>query len=93
MQVPELSQKDVSEALENALATLAGISTAAELRAKKAEIVGEGSALSKLNSLIKSLPNDQKAEAGKLIGGAKAELQAAWDVKESLLAKAERAEL
>lgn len=92
VQVPELSQKDVSEALENALATLAGISTAAELRAKKAEIVGEGSALSKLNSLIKSLPNDQKAEAGKLIGGAKAELQAAWDVKENLLAKAERAE-
>jgi phenylalanyl-tRNA synthetase alpha chain len=75
-----------------ALGVLAEISNAGELRAQKVNVIGENSALSRLNALIKSLPNDQKAEAGKLIGAAKAELQAAWDAKESELAKAERAE-
>ena len=92
MQVSELSQKQVTEALKAALGVLAEISSAGELRAQKGNVIGENSALSKLNALIKSLPNDQKAEAGKLIGAAKAELQAAWDAKESELAKAERAE-
>jgi phenylalanyl-tRNA synthetase alpha chain len=92
VQVSELSQKQVTEALKAALGVLAEISNAGELRAQKGNIIGENSALSKLNALIKSLPNDQKAEAGKLIGAAKAELQAAWDAKESELAKAERAE-
>ena len=92
MQVSELSQKQVTEALKAALGVLAEISNAGELRAQKGNVIGENSALSKLNALIKSLPNDQKAEAGKLIGAAKAELQAAWDAKESELAKAERAE-
>ncbi|MEK9908474.1 MAG: phenylalanine--tRNA ligase subunit alpha [Aquiluna sp.] len=88
----ELSQKQVTEALKAALGVLAEISNAGELRAQKGNVIGENSALSRLNALIKSLPNDQKAEAGKLIGAAKAELQAAWDAKESELAKAERAE-
>ncbi|MEL0237643.1 MAG: phenylalanine--tRNA ligase subunit alpha [Aquiluna sp.] len=88
----ELSQKQVTEALKAALGVLAEISNASELRAQKGNVIGENSALSRLNALIKSLPNDQKAEAGKLIGAAKAELQAAWDAKESELAKAERAE-
>ncbi len=92
MQVSELSQKQVTEALKAALGVLAEISNAGELRAQKGNVIGENSALSRLNALIKSLPNDQKAEAGKLIGAAKAELQAAWDAKESELAKAERAE-
>ena len=92
MQVSELSQKQVTEALKAALGVLAEISNAGELRAQKGNVIEENSALSKLNALIKSLPNDQKAEAGKLIGAAKAELQAAWDAKESELAKAERAE-
>jgi phenylalanyl-tRNA synthetase alpha chain len=92
VQVSELSQKQVTEALKAALGVLAEISNAGELRSQKGNVIGENSALSKLNALIKSLPNDQKAEAGKLIGAAKAELQAAWDAKESELAKAERAE-
>ena len=92
MQVSELSQKQVTEALKAALGVLAEISNAGELRSQKGNVIGENSALSKLNALIKSLPNDQKAEAGKLIGAAKAELQAAWDARESELAKAERAE-
>jgi phenylalanyl-tRNA synthetase alpha chain len=92
VQVSELSQKQVTEALKAALGVLAEISNAGELRAQKGNVIGENSALSRLNALIKSLPNDQKAEAGKLIGAAKAELQAAWDAKESELAKAERAE-
>lgn len=92
MQVSELSQKQVTEALKAALGVLAEISNAGELRAQKGNVIGENSDLSKLNALIKSLPNDQKAEAGKLIGAAKAELQAAWDAKESELAKVERAE-
>lgn len=81
MQVSELSQKEVSEALKNALGQVAGAPDAAALRSEKSQIIGEVSPLSKLNAKIRELPADQKAEAGKLIGAARAELSAAFETR------------
>ncbi len=82
MQVPSLlNQQTVAQALSESLSELARVKNAAELRAVKGQLVGENSPISKLNALIKDLPADQKAEAGKLVGGAKAELMAAFEVK------------
>jgi Phenylalanyl-tRNA synthetase alpha subunit len=82
VQVPSLlNQQTVAQALSESLSELARVKNAAELRAVKGQLVGENSPISKLNALIKDLPADQKAEAGKLVGGAKAELMAAFEVK------------
>lgn len=63
-------------------------------RAVKTEHTGESSTLSQLNALIKALPNDQKAGAGKLVGGARARLTQAFEAKEHFLSiAAERARL
>lgn len=72
---------------------MAEVKDAGELRARKSAIVGDGSELTKLNAEIKSLPNEQKAEAGKLMGAARAELNAAFETKETELLELERATL
>ena len=88
----KLTPESVASALSESLNMLAEIDRAATLRSQKAQIIGEGSALSRLNSLIKGLPNEQKAEAGKLVGSARAELNTAFTAKEAELDKQERAE-
>ena len=89
----QLTKETVSQALQESLAELAGVTSAPELRALKGKLVGESSPISKLNALIKDLPSEQKAEAGKLVGSARAELNAAFESKESELLALESAEL
>ena len=82
MRVPSLlNAQTVALALSESLAELSKVQNAAELRSAKGQLVGENSAISRLNSLIKDLPSDEKAEAGKLVGAARAELMAAFESK------------
>lgn len=76
-----LNPQTVAQALAQSLGELARVQNASELRAAKGLLVGENSPISKLNSLIKDLPGSDKAEAGKLVGAARAELMSAFDVK------------
>ena len=89
----QLTPESVSQALQESLAELAGITSAPELRTLKGKLVGESAPISKLNALIKDLPNDQKAEAGRLVGSARAELNAAFEAKETELEALERVQL
>jgi phenylalanyl-tRNA synthetase alpha chain len=86
----KLTPESVASALQESLAALSEITDAASLRGQKAQIIGENSTLSQLNGLIKSVPNEQKAEAGKLVGGARAQLSAAFAEKEAELEALER---
>lgn len=88
----QLTQETVSQALQESLTELAAVSSAQELRVAKAKLVGEASPISRLNALIKDLPNDQKANAGKLVGAARAELNSAFETKEAELETLERSE-
>jgi phenylalanyl-tRNA synthetase alpha chain len=82
VRVPSLlNPQTVAQALAQSLGELAKVENAADLRAAKGQLVGENSAISKLNSLIKDLPGDEKAEAGKLVGAARTELMAAFELK------------
>ncbi len=87
-----VTNKEVSEALAASLATLRAIESAAELKSAKGNLVGEASPLSQLYSQIKSLPQDLRAEAGKLVGSAKAELEREYLAKEAELQKIANAE-
>lgn len=88
----QLTEQSVSQALEESLAELATVQSAQDLRSLKSKLVGESSPISRLNALIKDLPSDQKANAGKLVGSARAELNAAFEAKESELEALERKE-
>jgi phenylalanyl-tRNA synthetase alpha chain len=82
VRVPSLlNPQTVAQALAQSLSELAKVENAADLRAAKGQLIGENSAISKLNSLIKDLPGSEKAEAGKLVGAARAELMAAFELR------------
>ena len=80
-----VTNNEVSEALAASRALLAKVTSASELRAAKGSLIGEVSPLSQLYSQIKSLPAESRAEAGKLVGAAKAEFEKEFAEKETLL--------
>jgi phenylalanyl-tRNA synthetase alpha chain len=84
-----ITPESVATALQEALAAVSAAHTVEQLRAVRSERQGEKSALSALHATLKNLPNDQKAEAGKLVGGAKAELSAALEARQAELDAAE----
>lgn len=85
----EITQNSVDSALAEALAAVAGASDLTALRALRSTVVGESSKLSLLNAQIKSLPNDAKAQAGAMVGKARAALNEAFGVKEAVFAEQE----
>ena len=86
-----ITPEAVAAASEAASAAVAAATTVSELKAARAEHTGEQSPLAQFNAAIKSLPNDQKAAAGKLVGEARAALNAAIEAREVGLAVAEEA--
>ncbi|GAA2233416.1 phenylalanine--tRNA ligase subunit alpha [Herbiconiux moechotypicola] len=77
-----ITEQAVSDAVDAALAALATATDSASLRAVRSEHAGEHSALAAFNAQIKSLPGDQKAAAGKLVGQARARVNQAIAARE-----------
>lgn len=84
-----INQAAVNAALLEAMSAIAGASDLASLKLAKASAIGESSAIAGLNAQLKNLPGEFKAEAGALIGKARAELNALVASKESQFAEAE----
>jgi len=57
-----------------------------QLKSLRSKIVGDDSEITNLNASIKNLPNEQKAEAGKLVGQAKAKISNSYSEVEQRLA-------
>jgi len=85
----EITESAVTQAADAATDAIAQATTMTELRAVRAEHAGETSPLAKFNGLIKSIPGDQKAAAGKLVGSARAQVAQALEAREAELAVAE----
>jgi phenylalanyl-tRNA synthetase alpha chain len=91
---PQITESAVSVAVEAALAAVAAAGDSAALRAARSAHSAEGSPLANFNAGIRDLPGDQKAAAGKLVGGARAQVNAAFAAQESIILVAEeRAQL
>ena len=84
-----ITETAVAEATAAAIAAIGEASSVAELKAARSAHVGETSQLAKLNALMRDVPGDQKAAAGKLVGGARAQVAQALSVREEELALAE----
>ncbi|MCD7102274.1 phenylalanine--tRNA ligase subunit alpha [Pseudoclavibacter sp. 13-3] len=78
--------------VDDALQAIEAAATTDELKQVRAAHSGDGSRLATLNRSIGSLPKEQKAQAGKLVGQARGRVNKAFAARESSLAAAEKAE-
>ena len=89
-----ITQSAVDAAVKHGLSAISGASDLAALKAIRSAAVGENSPIAELNSKLGSIESDQKAEAGKLVGQARAQLSQAYATREAELhAVEERAKL
>ncbi|QWT23069.1 phenylalanine--tRNA ligase subunit alpha [Subtercola sp. PAMC28395] len=90
---PELtiSDESVATAVAAALAAIDSIVDTASFRAVRSEHAGEASTLARLNGLLRTLPNDQKSAAGKLVGQARGRVTQALAAKEADVVELENA--
>ncbi len=86
-----ITPEAVGDAEQAALAAIAQAADAAALKQVRAEHLGEGSALAKLNAAMRDVPNDQKKEAGKIVGQARGRVNQAFAAREAEVEKAEAA--
>lgn len=86
-----ITNSAVDEAVAEAIAAISSAPDLAALKAARATTVGEQSSIARLNSLVKNLPNEFKAEAGALIGKARGQLNAAFASRETELFAVEEA--
>jgi phenylalanyl-tRNA synthetase alpha chain len=87
----EITPEAVNAAVDAALAAIAGSADTAALKAARSVHAAEGSPLAKLNARLRDVPNDKKAEFGKLVGQARARVNQAFAAREAELAAAETA--
>ncbi|MFC4243137.1 phenylalanine--tRNA ligase subunit alpha [Gryllotalpicola reticulitermitis] len=87
---PALSPESVGAAVDAALAAIAAAADSAALKAVRHEHLAEHSLLARLNAQLRSVPNDQKAAFGKLVGGARGRVSQAFAAKEAEISAAEQ---
>ena len=80
-----ISAAGVQSATESAIDQIAGASSMADLKKIRAAVSGDASVLATLSARLGKLPADQKAEAGKLVGSARARIAEAFEKRESEL--------
>ena len=80
-----LTPAGISQVVAAAVGAIKNCTSLEELKKIKIEHVGDKSPISKTSQSLGSVAADQKAEVGKLVGAAKAEIQKAFDEKSSLL--------
>ncbi|TFD11539.1 phenylalanine--tRNA ligase subunit alpha [Cryobacterium sp. TMT1-21] len=87
----EISEPAVSAAVDAALAAIAAANDSAALKTVRAQHTGEASPLARLNALMRSVPGDRKAAAGKLLGQARGAVAQAFAAREAAITEAEAA--
>ncbi|MCX7521332.1 phenylalanine--tRNA ligase subunit alpha [Microbacterium sp. STN6] len=87
----EISEQSVGQAVEVALAAIAAAQDSTQLKAVRSAHLAESSALARLNASMRTVPNEQKAAAGKLVGQARARVNQAFSAREAEIVEAEDA--
>lgn len=88
-----ITEQEVSQAVAAAVSEISKAASIAELKKAKSSILGDGSALARLSAKLGKVAPDQKAEAGKLVGAARAKVNESFEAKELELSAIEEAKL
>jgi phenylalanyl-tRNA synthetase alpha chain len=86
-----ITEEAVADATDAALAAINAASTMGELKAVRSGHAAEASPLAQFNASLKSIPAEQRASAGKLVGQARARVAQSLADREAQLAVAEEA--
>ena len=92
-QSESITEQEVSQAVEAAVYEISRASSIAELKKAKSSILGDGSPIAKLSAKLGKVAPDQKAEAGKLVGSARAKVNESFEAKELELSAIEESKL
>lgn len=84
-----ITPESVAAATDAALLAIAHASDSAALKQVRADHAGEKSPLAQLNAQLKEVPAEQKAEFGKLVGQARAQVNQAFTAREADIVAAE----
>ena len=88
---PVITPEAVDAAVQDALVAIAAAADTSALKAARSAHQGDGSALAVLNASLRDVPNEKKAEFGKLVGQARGRVSQAFVARETELAEAETA--
>ncbi|SEC11235.1 phenylalanyl-tRNA synthetase, alpha subunit [Paramicrobacterium humi] len=77
-----ITEEALSQAVDAALAAIAAADSTAALKTVRTEHTGESSPLAKLNGQLRNVPNEQKATLGKLVGQARARVNATFQARQ-----------
>jgi phenylalanyl-tRNA synthetase alpha chain len=83
------SPKQLAVVVAEALAAINGATTGDELKQVRTQFVADGSPISVINSTLRDVPADEKAEAGKIVGQARGEINQAFAAREVGILQAE----
>lgn len=87
-----ISTEEVEAAVSAALQAIDEAESTAALKVVRSRHVGESSAIAALNSKMREVPKELKAETGKLMGGARGRIEGAIVQRERVLAEQEAAQ-
>ena len=88
---PEITPEAVDAAVAAALEAIASAGDTTAVKAARAAHAGEGSPLARLNAHLRDVPQERKAEFGKLMGQARGRVTQALAAREAELVEAETA--
>ena len=84
-----ISPQHVADVVAAAIAAIAAATTGEELKQVRTQFVADGSPISLINATLRDVPADEKAEAGKLVGQARGEINQAFADREAVILHAE----
>jgi phenylalanyl-tRNA synthetase alpha chain len=87
--VSSISPQHVADVVAAAIAAINGAETGEDLKQVRTQFVGDGSPISVINASLRDVPAEEKAEAGKLVGQARGEINQAFVAREAGILQAE----
>jgi phenylalanyl-tRNA synthetase alpha chain len=87
--VSSISPQQLADVVAEALAAINGATTGEDLKQVRTQFVADGSPISVINSTLRDVPADEKAEAGKIVGQARGEINQAFAAREAGILQAE----
>ena len=84
-----ISPQKLADVVAEAISAINAAATGDELKDVRTRFVADGSPISLINATLRDVPADEKAEAGKIVGQARGEINLAFAAREALILQAE----
>lgn len=84
-----ISLQQLADVVAEAISAISAATTGNELKLVRTQFVADGSPISLINATLRDVPADEKAEAGKIVGQARGEINQAFAAREAEILQAE----